>query len=360
MFIVIMNLKLKIVMADNINVNRFTGKMSFVSAIEPAWHRKGIILPGRFTAEEAILHANMGYTVALAPLYAKFSDDKTLPADQRGTKLDDSFATYRTDTREVFGVVGSRYRIVQNTAAFSFFDSIVGEGKAIFETAGVLGKGETIFLTAKLPKSIVLPGDDIVEQYLLFTMGHDGLTPVSAMFTPTRVVCANTLAIALSNGKSKVVIKHTRSAMDKIKEAGKLMGLVNKTSETTSEILNAMSKVRINDDQLTEYIKLVFLTKEERIRLAETGNHKLAEIPTRTIGVMYDVADFALTGVGQDALSTKGTLFGAYSGVTGWLFNRKEYKNDDARMKSLILNGTDYDLNSKAFNIAESLINEWR
>jgi phage/plasmid-like protein (TIGR03299 family) len=347
-------------MADNINKNRFTGTMSFVSAIEPAWHRKGTILPNKFTAEEAILYANMGYTVALAPLYAKFSDDKSLPDKERGAKLENNFATYRTDTKEVFGVVGDRYHIVQNTAAFSFFDSIVGEGKAIYETAGVLGKGETIFLTAKLPKNIVLPGNDLVEQYLVFTMGHDGTTPVSALFTPTRVVCANTLAIALANGANKVVIKHTKSALDKIKEAGKLMGLVAKTSDATAEILTAMSKVRINDDQLTEYIKLVFLTADERKRLAETGDHKLAEIPTRTIGVMYDVADFALTGVGQDTLSTKGTLFGAYSGVTGWLFNKKEYKNDDVRMKNLVLEGTDYKLNGKAFNIATELINEWR
>lgn len=347
-------------MADNINKSRFNGTMSFVSAIEPAWHRHGTILPNKFNSEEAIRYANMGYDVALAPLYAKFSSDKTLPDEKRGCKLDDNFATYRTDTLEVFGVVGNRYEVIQNIAAFDFFDSIVGEGKAIYETAGVLGKGETIFLTAKLPDSIILPGNDLVDQYLVFTMGHDGNTPVSALFTPTRVVCANTLAIALSNGANKVVIKHTKSALDKIKEAGKLMGLVHKTSSATAEILNAMAKVRINDDQLTEYIKLVFLTAEERKRLAETGDHRLAEIATRTIGTMEQIADFALTGVGQDTLSTKGTLFGAYSGVTGWLFNKKEYKTDDARMKSLVLEGTDYKLNGKAFNIATELINDWR
>lgn len=343
-------------MADNIN--RFNQKYSFVSRIEPAWHRKGTILDHAFTAEEAMYHANMGYIVALAPLYAKFSEDPNDP--KRGIKLEDNFATYRTDTRDVFGVVGSRYEIVQNTAAFSFFDSIVGEKKAIYETAGVLGKGETIFLTAKLPNNIILPGDDIVEQFLLFTMSHDGTRPVSAMFTPTRVVCANTLAIALTNGAHKVVIKHTKSALDKIREAGKLMGLVSRRSEATTEILNAMSKVRITDDQLTEYIKMVFLTKEEMKRLAETGDHRKAEISTRTIGIMEQVADFTLTGVGQDTQSTKGTLFGAYSGVAGWLYNKKEYKNDDTRMKSLVLEGNDYNLNNKAFITAESLINEWR
>lgn len=343
-------------MADNIN--RFNQKFSFVSKIEPAWHRKGTILDHAFTAEEAMYHANMGYIVALAPLYAKFSNDKNDP--NRGKELTENFATYRTDTRDIFGVVGSRYEVIQNTAAFSFFDTIVGEKKAIYETAGVLGKGETIFLTAKLPNSIILPGDDLVDQYLLFTMSHDGTKPVTAMFTPTRVVCANTLAVALSNGANRVVIKHTKSALDKIKEAGRLMGLVSKRSEATTEILNAMAKVQITDDQLTEYIKMVFLTKEEMKRLAETGDHRKAEISTRTIGVMEEIADFALTGVGQDVLSTKGTLFGAYSGVTGWLFNKKEYKTDDARMKSLVLEGTDYNLNNKAFLTAQSLINEWR
>lgn len=346
-------------MSANINVNRFTQTQSFVSAIMPAWHRRGTILDHTFTAEEAMKYANMDYKVKLAQLYAKFSDDRTLPDKQRGAILDNNFATYRDDTKDVFGVVGSRYQVVQNTEAFSFFDSIVGEGKAIYETAGVLGKGETIFLTAKLPNNIVLPGKDIIDLYLVFTMGHDGLTPVSCLLTPTRVVCANTLAIALSNGQNKVTIKHTKSAGDKIKEAGKLMGLVAKTNEATAEILNAMAKVRINDDQLTEYIKLVFLTPDERKRLAETGDHKLAEIATRTIGMMEQVADFTESGVGQNTLSTEGTLFGAYSGVTGWLFNKKEYKNDDARLKNLIFEGTDYQLNKNAFKIAESLINTW-
>lgn len=347
-------------MSDNLNFNRFSNTHSFVSAIVPAWHRKGTILDKVFTAEEAILYANMGYTVALAPLYAKFSDDLSLPKEQRGGIVEGSFATYRTDNRDIFGVVGSRYEVVQNTAAFSFFDSIVGEKKAIYETAGVLGKGETIFLTAKLPDNIVLPGNDIVEKYLIFTMGHDGNTPVTAMFSPTRVVCANTLAVAIGNGTNKIVIKHTKSALDKIKEAGKVMGLVHKTSEATVEILTAMTKVRVNDDRLTEYVKFVFLTPEERKRLAETGDHRKAEIPTRTIGIMQEVADYTESGIGQDTLSTKGTLFGAYSGLTSWLFNSKQYKNDDVRLKNLVFEGTDYKLNNRAFNVAKELINEWR
>lgn len=344
-------------MADNINFNRFTGKHSFVSHIEPAWHRKGTILDHAFTAEEAMFHANLDYRVEKAPLYAKFSDDKNDP--KRGMEVPDYYATYRTDTREVFGVVGSRYEVVQNSAAFGFFDNIVGEKKAVYETAGVLGIGEVIFLTAKLPTNIILPGDDIIEKYLVFSMGHDGSKPITALFTPTRVVCANTLGVAMSNGSHKVYIKHTKSAHDKIDQSAKLMGLVNKSSNTISEIVNAMAKIRINDDRLAEYISMVFLTTEERKRLAETGDHRSAEISTRTIGVMDQVYDFALNGVGQDVISTKGTLFGAYSAVNGWLFNSKEYRNEDSRLKNLIFEGTDYQLNSKAFNLATELIKTW-
>lgn len=342
-------------MADNINYNFATKTHSFVSAVEPAWHRKGTVLPDRFTADEAIKYANMGYIVDKAKLQA-IVPDKAIIGSIKTLPIDDHFATVRTDTNQVLGVVGSRYEVVQNTEAFAFFDAIVGEKKAIYESAGVLGNGEIIFLTAKLPTNIVLPGDDIIDKYLVFTKGHDGTTPITALFTPTRVVCANTLAVALGNGSHKVVIRHTKSAQARINEAAKLMGLVNKAADNTADVIQAMVKVTINDEQLADYISLVFLTEEERKRLALTGDHRTAEISTRTIGVMQDIYNFAFDGVGQDMVATKGTLFGAYSAVTGYLFNRKTYKNDDVRLQNLIFEGTDYKLNSKAFAIAQTLI----
>lgn len=342
-------------MADNINYNFATKTHSFVSAVEPAWHRKGTVLPDRFTADEAIKYANMGYIVDKTKLQAVIPD-KAIIGSNKFLPIDDHFATVRTDTNQVLGVVGSRYEVVQNSDAFAFFDAIVGEKKAIYESAGVLGNGEIIFLTAKLPSHIVLPGDDIIDKYLVFTKGHDGTTPITALFTPTRVVCANTLAVALGNGSHKVVIRHTKSAQARINEAAKLMGLVNKAADNTADVIQAMVKVPFNDEQLAEYISLVFLNEEERKRLALTGDHRTAEISTRTIGVMQDIYNFAFDGVGQDMPATKGTLFGAYSAVTGYLFNRKAYKNDDVRLQNLIFEGTDYKLNSKAFAVAQTLI----
>lgn len=346
-------------MSANLNFNKTKGTVSFVSAIEPAWHKSGKILDHTFTSAEAIEHANLDYVVDLAPIYAKFSDDRSLSPEQRGCKIKDNFATYRRDTNEVFGIVGSKYEIVQNNEVFRFFDGIVEKGDAIYETAGVLGIGETIFITAKLPNNIILPGKDIIEKYILLTSSHDGTGATTALFTPTRVVCANTLAIAFQNGTNKFVVRHTKSAHDRITEGAKLMGLVTKSSEQLEIALDAMSRVRIKDEQLVDYIRQVFLTKEEIQQLINTGDHRKTDISTRKINVMDEVYKYSYRGIGQDTNSTKGTLFGAYSSISGYFNNTKEYKNNDAKMKSLVFEGTDFKVNQKAFDLACELTNKW-
>lgn len=344
-------------MSANLNVNK--GKVSFVSASIPAWHKSGMILDHTFTASEAIEHANLDYQVDLAPIYAKFSDDKNLTPEQRGKKIETHFATFRRDTLDVFGVVGSKYEVIQNKEVFRFFDGIVEKGEAIYETAGCLGLGETIFVTAKLPKNIILPGEDIIEKYILLTSSHDGTGAVTALFTPTRVVCANTLAMALTNGTNRFVVRHTKSAHDRITAGAKLMGLVNKSSEQLELALNAMSKIKVTDEQLVDYIRQVFLTDEEIKQLIATGDHRQTDVSTRKINVMDEIYNYSYRGVGQDTDTTKGTLFGAYSSISGYFNNKKEYKNNDAKMRSLVFEGNDFKVNQKAFELACELTNKW-
>ena len=344
-------------MAHRINFNIQKKTHSFVSAKVPAWHTLGTVLPDKFTSEEALKYANLDYDVAVAPVYAKFSSDPKDP--NRGVLLDNYGCTFRTDTREPFAVVGKKYQVVQNRDAFKFFDSIVGEGKAIYETAGALGNGEIVFLTAKLPDYIVLPGDDITEKYLVLSMSHDATKPITAMFTPTRVVCANTLAIAFSNGSHRIVIRHTASAHQRLEQAAKLMGVVNKISMEMTELLTKLTKVRITDDKLDDYLEQVFLDSNELKALAETGNHKDAGVSTQKLKTMDYIHDFYHTGVGQDTIATRGTLFGAYSAITGYLHNVKEYRNDDSRVRNLILEGDDYKLNNHALKVATNLIAQW-
>ncbi|MFL5740349.1 MAG: DUF932 domain-containing protein [Flavisolibacter sp.] len=126
------------------------------------------------------------------------------------------YATVRTDNEMVLGVVGKDYEVVQNIEAFSFFDSIVGGDGIQYETAGALGNGERIFITAKLPGYIKVGTDDLIEQYLFLTTSHDGFGSVTAAFTPVRIVCQNTLNAALRNHSNSIKVRHTANAKDRL------------------------------------------------------------------------------------------------------------------------------------------------
>ena len=133
-------------MAHNINFNEATGQHAFMSVKQPAWHGLGQIVESYPTSREAIAFAGLDYEVTKAPIFARGAglfDTYPVP---------DQYATLRIDTKAVFGVVGKDYQIVQNVDAFAFFDAIVGGDEGIlYETAGALGNGERIFITANCP-----------------------------------------------------------------------------------------------------------------------------------------------------------------------------------------------------------------
>jgi phage/plasmid-like protein (TIGR03299 family) len=321
---------------------------SFFTVKEPAWHGLGKVLDKCPTSEEAIKLAKLDYEVKLAKIYAEIAGSHK--------EVEDKYATYRTDTNHIFGVVGSKYEVVQNQHAFDFFDAIVGEGEAIYETAGALGHGETIFVTAKLPSYIRVGNKDDIEKYLLFTSTHDGTRSIQAMFTPVRVVCNNTLQAALSGKGTRVSIRHTRSAQDNLKEAHKILGITNRLSDELGEIFNAMSKVQLDTKALKEYVDLIFLSKEELQTLAK-GDLRKDIISTRKENIISDVLKYAEVGVGQQTETAKGTLFGAYNAVTGYYQNGKSYSNSNDKAESLLL-GAAYGTGQKAFDLAYNILSK--
>lgn len=184
-------------MSHHINRNTITGQDSFMSVKQKAWHGLGQIIEDYPTSAEAIKHAGLDYTVEKRPLFtvdhSHFKDaDGYFDELQPNILVPDFYANVRTDTSDVLGVVGKDYRIVQNSEAFAFFDSIVGGKDGIlYETAGALGKGERIFITAKLPDYIRVGRNDCIEKFIFLTTSHDGYGSITAAFTPVRVVCQN-------------------------------------------------------------------------------------------------------------------------------------------------------------------------
>ena len=338
-------------MAHNINYNEQTGKHSFFSVQEKAWHGLGQMVEGYPTSIEAIKFAGLDYEVSKEEIYTSNfnSDGQRMDYTNR---VKTHLATMRKDTGDVLGIVGKDYEIVQNKDAFTFFDSIVdGEG-ILYETAGALGKGERIFITAKLPNYIRVGKDDLIEQYLFLTTSHDGYGSISAAFTPIRIVCNNTLNAALRNQSNSIKIRHTANAKERLAQAHHLMGISNKLSAELETIFNNWSKVKITDPEVKKLIQLALVPNKEVFKNIQEG--KEDELSTCFKNMCDTAYEYAMSNPTQQQPTTMGTLFGAYNAVTGYFQNVRTYKNNEAKLKSLLLGGTAQVKSQKAFTLCES------
>lgn len=333
-------------MAHDINYNTQTGKHSFFSVKEKAWHGLGQIISDYPTSEEAILQAGLNFEVLKRP------NIHPLPS---GVNIisDNSYFTFRTDTEAVLGnKVGKDYEVVQNTEVFSFFDSIVGNSHGIlYETAGALGQGETIFITAKLPDYIRIGREDCIEKYLFLTSSHDGTGSITIAFTPVRVVCRNTLNAALRNHTNCIKIRHTVSAADKLKEAHKMLGISNQLSVELEAIFNRWSRVRITDPELKRLIQLAMAPSKETYENLKTG--KEVELSSHFNNIVSSIFDYAMTSPTQQEATTKGTLFGAYNSVTGYFQNVRNFRDEESKFKS-IMYGKGLQNSQTAFDLCDN------
>jgi phage/plasmid-like protein (TIGR03299 family) len=341
-------------MAHDINYQSKTGKHSFFSVKEKAWHGLGQIISDYPTSAEALKFAGLDYTVEKRNLFT-YGDDTDPERDDNDVVMEwrvdvpNYYATMRTDTDEVLGVVGRDYEIVQNVNAFQFFDSIVGGKDGIlYETAGALGKGEKIFITAKLPDYIRVGKNDLIEQYLFLTTSHDGYGSITAAFTPVRIVCANTLNVALRNHSNCVKIRHTASANDRLKQAHQLMGITNQLAQEMEKIFNRWSRVRISDSSVKRLIQLAMAPNKKVLQNLHEG--KQDELSTTFNNMVSGVMEYALSSPTQQEETTKGTVFGAYNAITGYFQNVRGYKDDEAKFKS-IMYGTGLQRSQKAFDL---------
>ena len=343
-------------MAHNIHFNHSTNRHSFFSVQEKAWHGLGQIVDRYPTSREAMSFAGLDFDVVKKPLYInpgslRIGGGVSL-GDNSSISVPNYFATVRTDNGTPLGVVGNEYHIVQNRDAFSFFDSIVGGEGILYETAGALGKGERIFITAKLPGYIQVGSDDMIEKYLFLTNSHDGSGSITAAFTPVRIVCMNTLNAAMKDMTNVIRIRHTANAKDRLQQAHKVMGIVSKFSEQMEPLFNRWAKVRITDKQLKTLIEMAMAPDQQVL-----GNNKdvnEAQFSTQFINTVESVYEYALSSATQNLETTAGTVFGAYNAVTGFFQNVKSYKTAEDKIKSILLGGTAQLRGQKAFNLCDA------
>ena len=251
---------------------------------ETPWHKLGVKLDNPATAAEAIAAAGLDWEVAQQDAY-------TLTRTGQFQVIEGKSAIVRQDTQQAFGVLSKGYQPVQNTEAFQFFDEMIGLGEAIYHTAGSLNNGRRIWILAKLPEDIeVVPGDPI-NQYILLMNSHDGSLAMRVINTPIRVVCANTLSMAL-RATGGFYAKHTRNILTRASEARNLLTLANAYYDTLGKQIDRLVHTRMTEVETANYVKSVYQFKEDKkheqqdyrmIRSYE-ATMELLNHPTNTLG----------------------------------------------------------------------------
>jgi len=234
----------------------------------PAWHKLGNLIQNAPSIAEGIKLAGMDWQVIL---------ERMLLAD--GKEVPNAFASIRNTDRSVLGVVGDRYTPIQNEKMFEFFEPFVASGEVELETAGSLKGGKVVFVMAKLTRNtpIEVVKGDYVEKNLLLAGSHDGSLKTSATFTPTRVVCANTLAIALNQSKSISSTRHTKNYESRLAEIQTTINMANQSFDRTADQYRLLSSRQISKVELIEYIKNVMEMKVEESGAISTRSTNILE-----------------------------------------------------------------------------------
>lgn len=217
---------------------------------ETPWHGQGLRVEEAPTSEDAIRLAGLDWEVQQQPIYL---------AD--GTEIEGNYANVRSTDKKPLGIVGDRYKIVQNTEAFAFTDALLGEGVK-YETAGSLKDGKVIWLLARMPETIEILGDK-VDPYMVFTNTHDGSGAVRVCMTPIRVVCNNTLNAAMRGAKRVWSARHTGSITNKLDDAIETLKFANQYIEATKQTFEELYKIKLSDYNLRKTINNIIPITEK-------------------------------------------------------------------------------------------------
>lgn len=214
------------------------------SVREKPWHGLGTIVKEAPTSADAIRLAGLDWSVVQEPIYTNFN-----------RVVEGYRANVRSSDRKVLGVVSDRYKVVQNVDAFSFTDELLGKGVR-YETAGSLQEGKKVWLLARLPREYIIAGERI-SPYLVFSNTHDGSGSVKVAITPVRVVCNNTLNLALGTAKRSFSMIHTGNIQDKIQEAKDTLFMAEEYMDCLGVEFEQLRRQKITDAQVKEYIELL-------------------------------------------------------------------------------------------------------
>ena len=258
---------------------------SMFSVREKPWHYemtqdKTKLIQEAPTSKDAIHYAGLDWKVESEPIY-----------DGKGKEIPGFKANTRSSDKSVLGVVTNRYKIVQNDEAFDFTDSLLGEG-VTYETAGSLKDGKTIWLLAKMPERKIL--DDEFEPYSCFTNSHDGSGAIKVCTNPIRVVCNNTLNLALNSATRSWSTRHMGDMANKLREARHTLQLANNYLDMLADKADKLATEKFMPEEVVAVLDEMFPIDEN---MSNRKKNNIEEVKDGIVACMYapDLANFVNT-----------------------------------------------------------------
>ena len=231
---------------------------------ETPWHGLGTKVLEAPASKDALQLAGLNWRVLQEPIYTATEE-----------LIDGYKANVRDSDRKVLGVVTDRYRVIQNDEAFAFTDGLLGEGVK-YETAGSLQGGRKVWLLAHMPHEYIISGERI-SPYLLFSNTHDGSGAIKVALTPIRVVCQNTLNLALAGAKRSWSMIHTGDIKEKMQEAKDTLFLAEKYMDELGKEFEALRMKKLTDKQVMEYIEILLPIEDGSTPQQEKNMKRLRE-----------------------------------------------------------------------------------
>lgn len=256
-------------MAHEIEI--YNGQAQAAYALEPAWHNLGIVLPRKITSKEAL---------ELVPALA--SEVVLETVKRNGVELPNRKFTVRKADDKVLGIVGDRYRVLQNSEALDLLDGLVKGGEASYESIISLKGGAQVALVVALEGlGIKVGGVDQVKSYLLLSNSHDGSQAVKAAVTPVRVVCNNTLQYALGTTKIQHSVRHSRNMLDRLAEVKNVLEMTQDYMTEFERDATVLMNTPMNDDQWEEFLGKLIVIPETAGRgqtIAQNKHHNITAV----------------------------------------------------------------------------------
>jgi phage/plasmid-like protein (TIGR03299 family) len=270
------------------------------------WHGVGTFLPDVATAAQALKAGGLNWKVEKQPVFT-LVDGKYVP-------VPDKFAIVRDSDEKALGIVGGNYVPLQNDEAFTFADNLVDESGAKYETAGSLRGGRWVWMTMKMPASIMIGGEDRHDLFLLITNSHDGSRAITAATVFIRVVCENTQNLALAGAERKWAIRHISTLKGRLDEARTTLDMTFKYTEVFQAEMEKLLAQKFTEKKFRDVVDIILPDKPKK---------------PETVDLMTAVFLHSPTIEGS---AIAGTKLGAYNAIGEYFEWVKENRTPEAQL----------------------------